>query len=56
MRNAPKKHMVVRVYRADEGKENSPIDLDCDDVSDEEFRVENGKEAEERPQKRIKVD
>lgn len=57
MLNAPRKHKVVRVYRADEGKENSPIDLDGDDdfESEEELSAKNGIEAEERCSKRTKV-
>lgn len=61
MRNAPKKHKVIRVYRADEGKENSPIDVDGDgdnrDVESEEEMCESeNTELDDRPQKRPKVD
>ena len=57
MRNAPKRHRVVRVYRADQGKENSPIDVDGDDdvESEEELCVEVDAGADERPQKRVKA-
>lgn len=56
-----KKHKVIRVYRADEGKENSPIDVDGDgdnrDVESEEEMCESeNTELDDRPQKRPKVD
>ncbi|KAL5511287.1 hypothetical protein ACEPAH_4503 [Sanghuangporus vaninii] len=44
MRNAPKKHRIIRVYRVNDGKACSPIDVDedsaCEAESEEELRNE----------------
>ena len=57
MRNAPKKHRVIRVYRVDDGKECSPINVDDDSDREAESEDELGYdgfegEVEHHPSKR----
>ncbi|KAL5489948.1 hypothetical protein ACEPAI_4780 [Sanghuangporus weigelae] len=52
MRNAPKKHRIIRVYRIDDGKACSPIDVDedsaCEAESEEELLNEKVEDDVER--------
>ncbi|KAH8117012.1 VRR-NUC domain-containing protein [Phellopilus nigrolimitatus] len=52
MRNFPKKHRVIRVYRIDEGDDDIPIDVD----EGEGGRTEPGEETNEHPRKRQRTE